>query len=460
MTTPAELVERALAASDTEGCIVLAQTTSTANLRWARNTLTTNGETEQTALTVIAVIGRGSDAAAGSVTRTGVSPDQLPELLAQAKEAAVQGGASPDAADLLTGPADATWADPPELTSGAVLAELAHGLGQLFAASVADGIEHFGFASHDVVTSYLGTSTGMRRRHVQPEGRLELTAKSHDRSRSAWSGAATADFGDIDLTTADRDLRRALDWQARRVEVPAGRHTAVLAPSAVADLMVELYWSALGREAAEGRSVFSGTAGTTRLGERLGPTGIELASDPALAGLAGAPFSMATASSSAASVFDNGLPLRPTRWVDDGVLRALVTSRATATELDLPLHPYVDNLRLEVAGGHGDLFDLAARTGTGLLVTCLWYNRVVDPHTLLLTGLTRDGVYLVEGGEIIGTTGNFRFNDSPVAMLDRITDAGVSGPTLAREMGDYFNRAAMPPLQVADFNLSTVSKAS
>ncbi len=93
-------------------------------------------------------------------------------------------------------------------------------------------------------------------------------------------------------------------------------------------------------------------------------------------------------------------------------------------------------------------------------MTCLWYNRVVDPQTLLLTGLTRDGVYVVKGGEVVGAATNFRFNDSPVAVLGRIEDAGVTTPTLAREMGDYFNRAAMPPLLVKDFNFSTVSQAS
>ena len=113
-----------------------------------------------------------------------------------------------------------------------------------------------------------------------------------------------------------------------------------------------------------------------------------------------------------------------------------------------------------MSDGHGELADVVARTAGGLLVTCLWYNRVVDPQTLLLTGLTRDGVYVIEGGEVVGATTNFRFNDSPVSLLGRVTDAGATGPTLAREMGDYFNRSAMPPLQVSGFNFSTVSQAS
>jgi predicted Zn-dependent protease len=460
MISPSELVERALALSDTDGCVVLVRAASTTNVRWARNTLTTNGETMEAAVTVIAVVGRDEDAAAGSVTRTSVGLDDLPRLLAEAKAAAVADGPLPDAAPLIAGAAEPGWEAPPAATSSAVLVELAHGLGELFGAAAADGIEHFGFASHDLVTTYVGSSTGLRRRFVQPEGRLELTAKSHDRTRSSWWGTATRDFADVDLSAADRDLRQGLAWQARRVDVAAGRHTAVLSPSAVADLMVELYWSAQSREAAEGRSVFSAAAGRTRLGERIGQPGITLASDPTLPGLQCAPFAVARASSVAGSIFDNGLPIEATRWVDDGVLTGLVTTRATAVELALPVRPYIDNLHLQVADGKGDLVDLAARTERGLLVTCLWYNRVVDPRTLLLTGLTRDGVYVVEGGEIVGSTTNFRFNDSPVSLLDRVTDAGTTVPTLAREMGDYFNRAAVPPLQVADFNFSTTSKAN
>ena len=96
----------------------------------------------------------------------------------------------------------------------------------------------------------------------------------------------------------------------------------------------------------------------------------------------------------------------------------------------------------------------------GLLLTCLWYIRLVDPQTLLLTGLTRDGVYLVEEGEVVGAVNNFRYNESPVGMLSRVLEVGATRQTLPREWGDYFNRAAMPPLRIEGFNMSSVSQAS
>ena len=101
-----------------------------------------------------------------------------------------------------------------------------------------------------------------------------------------------------------------------------------------------------------------------------------------------------------------------------------------------------------------------AGTERGLLLTCLWYIREVDPQSLLLTGLTRDGVYLVENGEITGSVNNFRFNESPIDLLRRFTHASATVPSFSREWGDdYFSRTATPALRVPDFNMSSVSAA-
>jgi predicted Zn-dependent protease len=111
-------------------------------------------------------------------------------------------------------------------------------------------------------------------------------------------------------------------------------------------------------------------------------------------------------------------------------------------------------------GATGSIDDLVASTERGLLLTCLWYIREVDPQTMLLTGLTRDGVFLVENGEVVGAVNNFRFNESPIAMLRRASAIGATEATLAREFGDYFTRTRMPAIRVDDFNMSSVSQAS
>lgn len=168
---------------------------------------------------------------------------------------------------------------------------------------------------------------------------------------------------------------------------------------------------------------------------------------------------MTTGSSSHTSVFDNGLTLPATDWLADGVLTALVQTRASARTTGDRVTPGVDNLSLD-GGGTATMDEMVASTGRGLLLTCLWYIREVDPQTLLLTGLTRDGVYLVAGGEVVGAVNNFRFNDSPVDLLGRISEVGASRPCLPREWSDDFTWARMPPLRIPDFNMSSVSQAS
>jgi predicted Zn-dependent protease len=187
---------------------------------------------------------------------------------------------------------------------------------------------------------------------------------------------------------------------------------------------------------------------------------VTLLSDPAYPGLECAPFVVTSGSSNDTSVYDNGLPLTRTPWIDGGTLASLVQTRQTATLTGQPTTPGIDNLILDVRGGTGTDLDLVAGMDDGLLLTCLWYIREVDPQTLLLTGLTRDGVYRVEGGEITGAVNNFRFNESPVDLLRRFTAAGATVPSFSREWGDdYFSRTATPALRIPDFNMSSVSQA-
>ncbi len=223
--------------------------------------------------------------------------------------------------------------------------------------------------------------------------------------------------------------------------------------------MIDLYWSAGARDAQDGRTVFSRPGGGTRVGTRLTDVAVTLRSDPAAPFLQCSPFVIAHESGGDLSVFDNGLPLAPTSWIDNGVLSALVQSRHSADLTQLPLSPYIDNLIMDGPAGGPDLDALVAGTERALLLTCLWYIREVDPQTLLLTGLTRDGVYLVEDGEVTGAVNNFRFNESPVDLLGRIVDIGRSVRTLPREWTDYFTRTSMPALRVDGFNMSSVSEA-
>ena len=460
VVTPQSLVDQAVAASTADDCIAIVRDTTSANLRWANNTLTTNGVMHAVTVTVISFV-RGADGVStGSVTSSATTQAEVTALVRAADAAARAGAPAEDAAELVRDRVSADWDDAPVPTDIHVYDAFAPALGEAFGRASAGGRVLYGFVDHESTTTYLGSTTGLRLRHVQPTGHYGCTGKTADLSQSAWVGGATRDFADVDALGLEAALAQRLGWGARRVDLPAGRFDTILPPTAVADLMVDAYWEAGARVAHEGQSVFSQRGGGTRIGEVITRPGVNLFSDPQHPGLECAPFATATTSDNESSVFDNGLPLERTHWIRDGRLTSLLQTRHSAAMTGQPVTPVVGNLVLSVDGAGGTVDDLVAGTERGLLLTCLWYIREVDPQTLLLTGLTRDGVYLVENGEITGAVNNFRFNESPVDLLRRFSHASATEPSFSREWGDdYFSRTATPALRVPDFNMSSVSQA-
>jgi predicted Zn-dependent protease len=458
--SPQELVEQALGKSTADDQIAFVVESSEANLRWAGNSLTTNGSMRSRRVVVISFVDGGAGMAAGTVTRTG-TPD-VAELVAASEQAARDAGPAEDAVPLISDPpaCNGDWTAPPAETSIGVFADFAPDLGHAFGEARDRDELLFGFAEHSMATTYLGSSTGLRLRHDQPTGRVELNGKSPDFSRSVWAGLGTRDFRDVSVADLAADVERKMAWSRRRVELPAGRYETLLPPSAVSDLMIYLYWTMEARDADEGRNVFARAGGGNRVGERLAALPLTLRSDPRAAGLETAPFQVVGSSSGSASVFDNGMSTPAVNWIEDGVLANLIRPRAWALRTTAPATAAVDNLLLEDPNATATQEEMLAATDRGLLLTCLWYIREVDPQTLLLTGLTRDGVFLVENGEVTGAVNNFRFNESPVDLLGRAVEAGRTERTLPREWNDWFTRCAMPPLRVPDFNMSSVSPAS
>ncbi len=459
-----EVVERALAAASKRAgeCIVVVEELSQAEVRFANNTVTTNGTRRGRNVTVVRSHALAGGVAVGVSSRSGGG--DVVDLVRAAERDAAAAAPAEDAYELVAaseaGTSGDSFLDQPELTGLSGLGEVLADLGGVLRRAAAERRVLAGFAEHDIATVYLGTSAGVRLRHVQPTGKVQLVARADGGARSAWAGAGAPDLGVVRLEELEGRLVERLGWAERRVELDAGRYETVLPPDAVADLMALLAWSTSGRDAEEGRSVFSAPGGGTKVGQRLSTLEFSLRSDPMATGLECAPFLVATASGQDVSVFDNGLPLGPTEWIAGGRLERLRYHRAGAARSGAVPTPPVDNLLLELPGASGTTRDLVEHTERGLLLTCLWYIREVDPTTLLLTGLTRDGVYLIEGGEIVGAVNNFRFNESPVDLLARALEAGGTEAALSREWNEYLNRTAMPPLRVADFNMSSVSPAT
>jgi predicted Zn-dependent protease len=456
---PYIVVEQGLAAAQPLDAVVIVEESFDADVRFANNTTTTNGVRRSRGVTVAVFVDQTTGTSVGIASKSGLV--DVAELVELARDRARASGPASDASPLISETAPSADFELPAVeTDLALFGGLIGDLGEVFGEAKASDRVLAGFIQHEVTTTYLGTSRGVRLRHAQPTGSFELVARSTSGDASSWVGLGTEDFSDVHVPTVHQHLIDRLIKSQRKIELPAGRYEVIMPPEATADLVIELLGAMSGRDGEDGGTVFSGAKGETRVGERLTELAFDLSSDPATSGIACDPFLVATGSSSDVSVFDNGVHLNNTKWIDGGVLSRLRYHRAGAKRSGKPFSPPIGNLSLSLPGSNASLADLIAGSKRALLLTCLWYIREVDPATLLLTGLTRDGVYLVEDGEIVGAVNNFRFNESPLDMLGRVSEAGATTRALSREWGEWMNRTTMPPLRVADFNMSSVSKAS
>ena len=456
MIAPNLLAEAAIATLSKSGFkgVVIIDAQSQSNLRFANNSLTTNGLSFSVNATVIAM-SPASNPSVGICGGAVHGTDQIDLLVAEAISASMNNPPAQDFAALLEAQSP-DWENEAATATMSNFSEFVPKLAEAMAQARSSKRLLFGFAQQGFNTTYLATTAGARLRHEQPTATLEMTARTQSADASAWWSVGGLQMSALDPTLGANELTRRLVWSNRKVELAPGRYEALLPPSAVADLMIYLLWSAGARDAVDGRSVFSAGKQGHRIGERLATLPLTLYSEPKASGIECAPFEIAHVSTDNSSVFDNGAPLQATKWIEDGKLGALYGSRYTEKESGIPAAPMIDNLILDGAGTKS-LDEMMASTGDGLLLTCLWYIREVDPKTLLLTGLTRDGVYAVRNGEVVGVVNNFRFNESPVDLLSRCTEIGESVRTLPREWSNDFPRAKMPPMRTPDFNFSSIA---
>ena len=275
MISAQDLVEKILARATTDDCIVVVKDKTQANLRWASSTLTTNGVIQERNVTVIAFVAMDGSMASGAVSRTNVNESDIDALLAEATAAAKAAGAAEDFAPLAKDVAFGDWSAAHTPTGPDVFSNFAPELGEMMRHSQSDAIELFGYAEHTHESIWVGSKGGMRLRHDSPVGRVEMTGKSHQRSRSTWDGVETHDFKDVSVSKIDANIRQRLAWQEKKIDLPAGKYDTIFPSGSIADLYVYMMWVAGGRDAFEGQSVFSKKGGGTRVGEKLANVGLQ-----------------------------------------------------------------------------------------------------------------------------------------------------------------------------------------
>jgi predicted Zn-dependent protease len=302
-----------------------------------------------------------------------------------------------------------------------------------------------GFIEVTVRARSVATSSGLFAYHRATEAGMSTTVRTPDGTGSGWASHGSREWSDIDAAALGaRAARKALASQ-NPVAIEPGPYTVILEPQAVADLIPILIRSFGAREADEGRSPFAGKEGGNRIGEKVADARVTIWSDPSDPELRVQPFD------------SEGLPVRRTVWIENGVLKNLAYTRFWAQKQGKAPTPSPGGFGAEpagglrMAGGTRTVDELVAGTARGILVTHVFYIRYLDPRTVLLTGLTRDGTFLVADGRIARPIKNLRWNESPLFMLGRIEDLGRGERTSTG--------VVLPAIKAREFTFSSISDA-
>jgi predicted Zn-dependent protease len=415
------------------------------NMRFAVNQASTSGDSFDTVITVRSTFGKRSassttnkrdDASLKSVVERAEAlaklapedPEAMPELGPQ-----TYAGSAPAAA----------WSD---ATASLTAAQRAAAVNAITAVSKGENLVSTGFLDVGAGVFALGNSKGMFAYHRQTNVALTTTIRTPDGTGSGWAGATANDFTKIDAAALGRRAADKAKRSMNSVAIEPGRYTVVLEPTAVANL-VQLIAGALGaRNADEGRSFFSKPGGGTKIGMKVVDERVTLISDPTDPDTPGAPFS------------GDGLPMGRRVWIENGVLKTLAYDRYWAQRQGVTPNGGGGG-GLKMLGGDATLEQMIASTERGVLCTRFWYIRGVDQRTILFTGLTRDGTFLIENGKVTRAIKNMRWNESPIFMLNNLEMLGRPERVSSSESGSAGQAVVVPPLKARDFNFTSASDA-
>ncbi len=436
------LTKKILALSRADSCIVTINGTESRHVRFAQNMATTNGSPSSMDITVESHFGKRS----GSATGNDSSDEGLAALVAASESTAKLAPENPEFMPPLgpqhytTGTAfsAATQATNSEQMAAAILPVLKQAQDKNLQAS--------GYLEVDTSFASMGTSAGLFVSDQSTNVLHTVTARTPDGTGAGWAGTTFQDFRQFEATAMGAVAMDKAVRSRKPIRLEPGKYTVILEPSAVSDLIGILISEFDQRAADEGRNFATSPnkkGDPSRLGETVFGKNVTIYSDPNDPLVSGAIFS------------DDGQPAQRTVWIEDGVLKNLQCSRYWAQKTKRA--PVPSPTTLTMTGGTTSTAEMIKQVHRGLLITRFWYIREVDPQTVLLTGLTRDGVFLIERGEIVKPTCNFRFNESPVAMLNKVLALGPSVRAYGEESIGL--PIAVPTLLVDEFTLSSVSDA-
>jgi predicted Zn-dependent protease len=434
------IARRALAAAKADETRVIVSSGARANTRFADNQVSTSGDNYDAEITVRSVFGK-------KVANANTNKLDDASLAAVVARSEALARLAPDDPELMPELGPQTYASRPEpsQTETPSPEQRAAAVRAVSEPARAAGLVSTGYMQSNVGSFAIANNRGLFAYNRGSSAAMSTTVRTPDGTGSGWAGSAHDEWKDLDAATLGT---RAIDKAVRSrspVAVEPGRYTVILEPTAVANLVQLIGGSLSARSADEGRSFFSKQGGGTKIGEKVVDERVTIVSDPLDPGGRGGLFT------------GEGLPTQRVVWLENGVVRHLNYDRFWAQKQGVS--PTAGSGVLRMSGGNSSIEEMIASTQRGILVTRLWYIRGVDPRTILFTGLTRDGTFLVENGRITQAIKNFRWNESPIFMLNNIEAMGTPMRVNSSESGQGGGVVIVPPIKARDFNFTSLSDA-
>ena len=427
-----KILEKALSFSKADTCEINLNGYNSGNIRYARNTVSTSGYSSNQSLAVQSSFGKKS----GTATIDEFDDASLEKVVRRAEELA---NLSPENSEFMEplGPQmydeSISFSESTANISPEYRAEVAN---SSIVPAAAKDVTAAGFLNDSAGFSAMINSKGLFAYNKSTNVDFTVTMRTNDGTGSGW---VSRDFNDVTKFDANEAAKTAIDKAVMSREAKAiepGKYTVILEPAASSDLLQNMFRSLDARSADEGRSFMSGADGANKLGEKIVDERVSIWSDPLNPEVPTSTWN------------GEGQPLKKTTWLENGVVKNLAYDRFWAKEKGVDPVPFPSNVIM--AGGDASLEELIKSTKKGILVTRLWYIRSVDPQTLLYTGLTRDGTFYIENGQIKYPVKNFRFNESPIIMLNNLE-------TLGKQV--RINGNLIPYMKVRDFTFTSLSDA-
>jgi predicted Zn-dependent protease len=435
------LTQRILGLSHADECRVSLTSGIQANTRFADNGVTTSGDATNDAVVVRSSFGRRSGTA-----NTNILTDEGLRRVVETSERLAR--LSPEDREWLPELGPQQYRDVPaffERTAGLDPSGRAEAANVCIEAARRASCTAAGFLTLAAGANAIANNKGLFAYHRSSAFAITNTVRTTDGTGSGWGGTAGNDWGRAQPSELAETAARKAQMSQNPTAVEPGRYTVVLEPTAVANLLQLMTFALNARTADEGRSFFSKRGGGNRIGEKILDERVTITSDPWDPELLAAPFA------------PDGQPNKRITWWENGVLRNLIYDRYWAQQKNVEPTGFPAGIKMQ--GGEGTIDDLVRSTERGILVTRFWYIRSLDPRTILYTGLTRDGTFLIENGRISHPVKNFRFNESPIVMLSNLEAMGRAIRVSASESGDIGAAIVVPPIKTRDFNFQSISDA-